>query len=98
MPRVLNAKRDVIPADAVYVGRAMRFHRDARMRAGSKWGNKFTIPHDGDKTTVIAKYRYWLCDRPDLIAALPELRGHDLVCWCAPEACHGDILLEMANA
>jgi len=32
------------------------------------------------------------------MAALPELRGQDLVCWCAPEACHGDILLELANA
>jgi Domain of unknown function (DUF4326) len=46
---------------------------------------------------VIAKYRQWLCDQPDLLAQLPELRGRDLVCWCAPEACHGDVLLELAN-
>jgi hypothetical protein len=31
------------------------------------------------------------------MAALPELRGRDLFCWCAPEACHGDALLELAN-
>ena len=34
----------------------------------------------------------------EALAALPELRGKDLVCWCAPEACHGDVLLELANA
>jgi hypothetical protein len=32
------------------------------------------------------------------MAALPELRGKDLVCWCAPDACHADVLLELANA
>jgi hypothetical protein len=26
-----------------------------------------------------------------------ELRGLDLVCWCAPKACHGDVLLKLAN-
>lgn len=26
-----------------------------------------------------------------------SLRGKDLVCWCAPEACHADVLLEIAN-
>lgn len=30
---------------------------------------------------------------------LADLRGHDLACWCPPEfACHGTILLELANA
>lgn len=27
-----------------------------------------------------------------------ELRGKDLACWCAPQACHADVLLEIANA
>lgn len=27
-----------------------------------------------------------------------ELRGKDLACWCAPDqACHADVLLEIAN-
>jgi hypothetical protein len=33
-----------------------------------------------------------------LINDIHELRGKDLVCWCAPEACHGDVLLRLANA
>ena len=29
---------------------------------------------------------------------LPELRGHDLACWCSLfSVCHADVLLELAN-
>ena len=28
---------------------------------------------------------------------MSALKGFDLVCWCAPQACHGDILLSLAN-
>jgi ribonuclease HI len=26
-----------------------------------------------------------------------ELRGKDLVCWCAPQRCHGEVLMKYAN-
>jgi len=63
----------------------------------SKWGNPFAIGKDGDRETVIHKYQEWLHTQPDLLAALPELKGKILGCWCAPQACHGDILSELAN-
>jgi hypothetical protein len=31
------------------------------------------------------------------MAALHELRGKDLICWCAPERCHADVLIELVN-
>ena len=34
---------------------------------------------------------------PPLTDALSELRGGDLVCWCRPLPCHGDVLLRLAN-
>ncbi|MGQ9368962.1 DUF4326 domain-containing protein [Azospirillum sp. ST 5-10] len=38
-------------------------------------------------------------DREAVLAALPELRGRDLACWCKPGTpCHVDVLLELANA
>jgi len=64
----------------------------------SKWGNPFEIGKDGDRATVIRKYREWLVTQPDLMAALPELKGKVLGCWCAPKACHGDVLHAMANS
>lgn len=33
-----------------------------------------------------------------LRAALPDLRGKNLACWCAlDQPCHADVLLELAN-
>jgi hypothetical protein len=99
-PAVLNI-RDCpsrqAPDGAVYIGRTV-----SRMGlSGSKWGNPFKPTKQGDAeahAVAVALYRRWLCGQPKLLAALPELRGRDLVCWCAPLPCHGDVLLELANA
>lgn len=86
MPEVLNRNRHGVPQDATYVGRP------------SRWGNPFKIGRDGDRDEVIAKYRSFLNRSPELKAlAREELAGRDLVCWCAPEPCHADVLLEVAN-
>ena len=84
--KVLNKRTDIIPLDAVYVGRP------------SKWGNIYAIGKDGNRTEVILKYADWLvmmiCEgRIDI----SQLAGKDLVCWCAPLPCHADILLKLAN-
>lgn len=87
MPDVLNKHASGVPVGAVYIGRP------------SIWGNPFAIGRDGSRDEVIEKYRTLLTVRPDLIAkARTDLRGRDLVCFCAPQACHGDVLLEIANA
>ncbi len=59
--------------------------------------NRFVIGRDGSRDEVIAKYRAWVVQQPALMGALHELRGKDLVCWCAPERCHADVLIELAN-
>ncbi len=63
----------------------------------SKWGNPFTIGKDGDREEVIRKYIDWLESQPKLLAAIHELKGKVLGCWCSPNACHGDVLAEIAN-
>jgi hypothetical protein len=87
MCKVLNARQVGKHASAtrVYIGRP------------SKWGNPFVIGRDGSRAEVIAKYRAWIVAQPALMNALEELRGRDLVCWCAPLACHGDVLIDLAN-
>lgn len=83
-PRVVHCKRE--PYD-VYIGRP------------SKWGNPFKLRHEDARHVVLEQYRAWLMKQPTLIeAAKRELRGKVLGCWCAPKACHGDVLLEIANA
>src|SRR5260370_40207688 len=80
--RVVHCKRDRYD---IYIGRP------------SKWGNPYVIGRDGTREQVIAKYRAWVLRRPELLAALPELRGKTLGCWCAPQPCHGDVLAELAG-
>ena len=73
-------------AKGIYVGRP------------TKWGNPFKAGQQGTRAEVIAMYRQWLLNQPHLVEqAKRELRGKDLVCWCAPLACHADVLLEIAN-
>jgi hypothetical protein len=81
--RVVHVKR--APYD-VYVGRP------------SPFGNPFVIGRDGDRGTVIRKYRAWLLAQPALVErARRELAGKVLGCWCAPSPCHGDVLADVAN-
>jgi len=63
----------------------------------SIWGNPFEIDKDGTRGEVIDKYRDWLLGQPELLAQLASLRGKTLGCWCAPLACHGHVLEELAN-
>lgn len=85
-PKILNINTDHIPDDAVYIGRP------------SKWGNPFQVGKDGTLLEVAQKYISWLQTQPELIAdAKHELRGLDLSCYCKPNLCHGDLLLQIAN-
>lgn len=85
MPKVYNKKNKDYPKDAVYVGRPTR------------WGNPYRVGIHGTRAEVVERYRNSLGER-DIELIRSTLRGKDLVCWCAPEACHADVLLEIANS
>jgi len=86
MPVVLNKRRDKIPPDAIYVGRP------------TKWGNPFRIGRGGTREEVCTTYEGWINNQITAgFMSVEELRGKDLVCWCAPLPCHADVLLEIAN-
>jgi hypothetical protein len=78
--RVVNKKTHRPGPDDLYIGRP------------SKWGNPFTIGRDGSREDVVRKYAEWVVRQPGLMGSLHELRGRTLVCWCAPEMCHGHVL------
>jgi hypothetical protein len=93
MCAVLNARQvGKLTPNQVYIG---RYHP---RRGSSKWGNPFKEGIHGSRDEVIEKFRAWIVQQPHLMAALPELRGKDLVCWCAPGRCHGEVLIELAAA
>lgn len=87
MARILNKYKDEIPEDAVYIGRP------------SQWGNPYSIGLGFDRDGVVDAFEKWVRSQPFLIAKIQrQLRGKDLVCFCAPLRCHGDILLKIANS
>ncbi|MEU1301721.1 DUF4326 domain-containing protein [Streptomyces shenzhenensis] len=95
-PRLADA-----PADVVYVGRRwtlggwdlprhplynpFAYHTAAKRR-------------DGTRAEVVAMYRAYLLERPELLELVPRLRGRTLACWCVPEPCHAQVLAELADA
>lgn len=79
--RVVHCKKERYD---VYIGRP------------SKWRNPFAISNSCSREEAIVKYREWIMTQSNLLKVLPELRGKVLGCWCAPQACHGDVLLELA--
>jgi len=86
-PRVFNKRHRDAPFGAIYVGRP------------GAWGNPFVGGIDGTRDEVVAKLRSKLMADPAMLAAAKrDLRGKHLVCFCAPLACHADVLLEIANA
>jgi hypothetical protein len=104
MPKVLNVRDlpgferrvPILPKDAVYIGREAGRYRLRR----SIWANMKLPPnatHDQRNRSVDGYETHLRCD-PVMMAQLSELGGRDLVCWCAPERCHGDVLLKLANA
>ncbi len=89
--RVLNRRnlKKPWPRGAVYVGR------------GTPLGNPYRITKKRSREEAINKYRGWLRERihakdKRVLAALERLnRDSKLVCWCAPEPCHADVIIEV---
>lgn len=87
--KVVHCKKE--PYD-IYIGRP------------SKWGNPFSHKNNTlasfkveTREEAITKYHEWILTQAQLLADLHELRGKILGCYCKPLACHGDVLLAMAN-
>lgn len=84
---------DAEDQEHVYIGRANRYYGLEE----SKWCNPFVMERESQRADVIEEYRRYLHERPDLLKAIPELKGKVLFCWCHPKACHGDVLAELTN-
>lgn len=81
-----------------FVVHCKKLYYDVYVGRPSDFGNPFEIDKDGTREEVIEKYRKWFFSQPKLMTKTKkELKGKILGCWCAPLACHADILSEYAN-
>jgi len=63
----------------------------------SKWANPFPVKKHG-RDKAIELYKEYIVQKLNGEwgwDALEELRGRRLGCWCCPEPCHGDFLVEL---
>ena len=102
-PRIVNVKKQNLvklgyrdlehwleDPNHVYIGRT-----NARVKGavGSQWGNTFSVQEFG-RAGCIEKFKKYLTAEEKLLKDLAGLKGKILGCWCKPEACHGDVILE----
>lgn len=82
-----------IPEGAVYIGRG------GKGLTQSKFANPFKLSADEERGATLNRYKEWLWNecldgritKHDILS----LDGKDLVCFCAPKPCHGNIIEEL---
>lgn len=82
----------------VYIGRG----KCPKSNTHSIWGNPFGFKPNTNAQIIVASreeaitaYGEWIKQQPHLLSKLCELKGKRLGCWCRPDRCHGDILVEL---
>lgn len=90
MIKVVNKRTHTPSNDDVHIGRP------------SVLGNPFPMSNESERLEVVEKYREWLrtqyrSSNPAKfellrLAKLSKTQDINLVCYCAPKACHGDVV------
>lgn len=92
LPTVVNMHRiQFDPTVDQYIGRAGK-------GLGGYFGNPFTL---GEREENIQNFRTYaqlrVAEDPEYRQAVKGLAGKRLVCFCAPQPCHGDVLVELCQ-
>lgn len=104
-PQYNNLKEWMKDTNNVYIGRCgiLVIDNVRYPRENSIWANPYKID-DGNGITrdnVIEKYRTYIIQKIEnndvLKQKLLQMKGKTLGCWCKPEACHGDVLVELID-
>ncbi|KAL3856454.1 hypothetical protein ACJMK2_011211 [Sinanodonta woodiana] len=88
-----NLEEWVADPKHIYIGRGNPYVKGASQ---SKWAN----PLKGRKYSKherITLYEQHITSDRHLMAALHELKGKTLGCWCHPEPCHGHVLQRLVS-
>lgn len=99
-PKYQNLQEWMNDPNNVYIGRqGIVFIKNQRYPpVSSMWHNPFKIDKDHDRNDVLEKYTEYIInkiEKENLQGELLRLKNKTLGCWCKPEPCHGDILIEL---
>ena len=100
-PQYENLKKWTENSDNVYIGRAgvVFIDKERFPKRASIFANPYRIDKNTSREEVLEKYKKYIIEKilndKSFYLELLKLRGKKLGCWCHPEPCHGDILLEL---
>ena len=100
-PEKVETKRN---NERTIVVHCKKHNYDVLIDRTTKWGNKYKIGIDGDRTECVMKFKRDFYSNPELQEqALKELSGKILGCWCKERPddgilCHGDIYAAYCNS
>lgn len=80
----------------IYIGRSMTWVKGCTTAHKSKWANPFSAKKYG-REECIKLYEDYVLEHSELYNQLEELTLVELGCWCKPEACHGDVLVQLLH-
>jgi hypothetical protein len=87
----------------IYIGRkGVVFIDNTRFpQNSSNFANPYKIGKDGTREEILFKYKKFIVNKlennKDLVIELLSLKDKKLGCWCCPEMCHGNVLLELID-
>lgn len=99
-PKYHDLKEWMADPNNVYIGRrGIVFIDGVRYpKEDSVWANPFKVGQHGTRDEVIQLYQQHIKQKMDSgEAQLSQLKGKTLGCWCKPDSCHGDYLVELCQ-
>ena len=102
-PKYHNLREWIEDENNIYIGRSgiVFINKERYPKKSSPFCNIFKIGKDGSRKEVISKYKNYILNKLENNQKLKEelflMKNKNLGCWCHPEPCHGDVLLEIIN-
>ena len=102
-PRYKNLKEWMSDENNIYIGRKGVVFIDKKRfpENSSIFANPYRIGKNGTREEVLIKYKCYIIEKlknnEQFIIELMLLKRKNLGCWCCPDVCHGNILLELIN-
>lgn len=101
-PEYKNLKDWMEDNNNIYIGRRGVVFIDGERfpKQNSIFANPFKINKNNSRKSVLFKYKIYILNKlknKNFKNEFIALKGKNLGCWCKPEKCHGDILIELLN-
>lgn len=102
-PKYSTLREWINDSKNIYIGRrgVILLEKKRFPESNSIFCNPYKIGKDGTREDVLVKYESYirkkLAEDSSFSEELKNLKGKTLGCWCKPDKCHGDILLQILN-